>query len=70
MPFEGHMPSRILDLLETDGGWFTKHTISDRLRAEVDHTKRTLYRLRERGLVVSRPAPWSKHPVVNEWRAA
>jgi len=70
VPYESFTPLRALDLLESDGGWLTKHAVADRLQAEVNTTYRALLRLRERGLAVSRPAPWSTHPVVNEWRAS
>ncbi len=67
--YNGSAPGQILDLLETDGGWWTPEAIADRLELAVDHTKRTMYRLRDKGEVRSRrrelngvlkdPSEWS-----------
>lgn len=60
-PFPGAhlngLPTRILDVLETDGGWLVIDSIADALDAKPDSVKAALRRLGERGLVESRSVP-------------
>lgn len=51
---EKSIPSRILDLLETDGGWLTVAGIAMELNANEESVDRALYRLRQRGQVQHR----------------
>jgi hypothetical protein len=66
-------PTRILDILETDGGWLHTDWIYDAFPQVPDKTiSRALFRLRDKGLIESRPTPgvtqgWRQPP--NEWRA-
>lgn len=48
------IPVRLLDLLETDGGWLTVDGIAVGLDVKPESVSRALYRLRNTGLVESR----------------
>lgn len=50
-------PARIIEVLELEGT-VTASYLADRLRMRDDVTRRTLYRLRDRGLVVSVGGRW------------
>jgi hypothetical protein len=70
----GRLPERILDLLQTDGGWMVTAaiaTVFDNPLQDTQRspTRRALFRLRDRGLVISRPSdPGALFAVENEWR--
>lgn len=60
----GKTPERIVDLLETDGGWLTIQGIATDLRTKTETVQRALFRLRRAGRVRARQIrQWS------EWRA-
>lgn len=48
------IPARLMDLLETDGGWLTVDYLAMRLDAKPESVESALTRLRDRGLVESR----------------
>jgi predicted transcriptional regulator len=48
------LPARILDVLETDGGWLTTEGVALQVGGRDDSVQRALYRLHDRGLVESR----------------
>lgn len=48
------IPARMLDLLETDGGWLTVHGLAHELEANPESVERALWRLRLKGLVECR----------------
>lgn len=49
----GH-PARLLDHLETDGGWLTSESLALLIGASKDSVDRALWRLKERGLIEKR----------------
>lgn len=67
----GALPDRILDQLETDGGWMTTSAIYDLGLGNREAVHRALYQLRNlHNAVESRPRPASKGRwTENEWRA-
>lgn len=54
-------PVRILDVLETDGGWSTTAYVAMLIDASERTTDRALHRLRVRGLVESRVEEVTNH---------
>jgi DNA-binding MarR family transcriptional regulator len=48
------LPIRILDVLETEGGWETPEAITERLKANRTAVDRALLRLEARGLIERR----------------
>lgn len=58
-------PAKILDHLESDGGWFTAERMAMATGLQLLSTRRALIRLRSRGLVESRPRPGARNL---DWR--
>lgn len=54
------LPARIIDVLETEGGWVTLAELYERLPAPKDSIRRACYRLKHRGVVESQIVEWGK----------
>ena len=48
------VPSRIVELLTAEGGWWTVDQLVDRLGVPIASVRRSVYRLRDRGLIRGR----------------
>ena len=48
------VPTRIIELLGSEGGWWTVDQLCGRLDAPLPSVRRSVYRLRDRGLLRSR----------------
>lgn len=61
----------ILDILDADKGWLTSQCLVDMFPwVQEKSVRRNLYRLRERGMVISRPRPnfVADGSVEHEWK--
>lgn len=56
------IPVRLMDLLETDGGWLTLDYMAMKLDEKVESVERALIRLRDRGLVETRVEELASRP--------
>lgn len=57
--FSTSTPLRIYDWLTHVGGWHKEEALAHRLAIDVDHVRRSLYRLEARGAVIhERPRLW------------
>ena len=56
--FSDRVPVRIYDWLDQEGGWHRDRAIAARLGISAAHVNRSLYRMRNRGIVVKRGAEW------------
>lgn len=61
-------PARILDLLETDGGWLTVEGMCVHLGVTGETAQKALERLRNSGFVVMRELPLAGCDIRYEWR--
>ena len=61
-------PARILDLLETDGGWLTVEGMSLYLGVTTETVQKALERLRNSGFVIMRELPLAGFDIRYEWR--
>jgi predicted ArsR family transcriptional regulator len=51
------IPARLVDVLETDGGWLTVDGLAHQLDAKFESVRRALERLAARGIVEHRSVP-------------
>lgn len=56
------IPIRLVDLLETDGGWLTLDYMAMKLDEKEESVERALIRLRDRGLVETRSFELASRP--------
>lgn len=54
------LPARVLDVLETDGGWLTTEGVALQVVGKLDTVRHALYRLQRLGLVESRQVELAK----------
>lgn len=65
-----HTRDRILDVLETDGGWLTVAALEGRVHISQSTLRKALWRMRRDGLLVSRPTIPSGVDPTLEWSMA